>query len=182
MKRRFSSLCFNSIKTPQSSAVSSENAVMNPREVARAARRSIDIACERVRLGEALLVFAEGTRSRTHGMQQTLTAVTRYFDSEVWLLPMGITGTERLFPVGDETIHPSRIVVHAGPPIAAAELREQAGGDRRLIMDTLGLAIAGLLPDPYRGVYGNGVADFARARQLMATLGTTSAQSAVGER
>lgn len=182
LKRRFSSLCFNSIKTPQSSAVSSEDAVMNPREVARAARRSIEIACERVRLGDALLVFAEGTRSRTHGMQQTLTAVTRYFDGDVLLLPVGITGTERLFPVGDETIHPSRIVVHAGRPISADDLRAQAGGDRRLMMDTLGIAIAGLLPEPYRGVYGNGVADFARARELMATLGAPSTQTVAGER
>src|SRR4051812_29065019 len=41
IQRRFSSLCFGTIKTPQSSAVSSEDAVMNPREVARAARQSI---------------------------------------------------------------------------------------------------------------------------------------------
>ena len=179
LKRRFSSLCFNSIKTPQSSALSSENAVMNPREVARAARRSIEIACERVQQGDALLVFAEGTRSRSHGMQQTLTAVTRYFDGDVWLMPIGITGTERLFPVGDEAIHPSRIVVRAGAAVPAEELRARAGGDRRLMMDSLGIAIAGLLPEPYRGVYGNGIADFARAREIVAALGAPAAEPAV---
>lgn len=62
LERRFSSLCFGTIETPQSSALSSEDEIMNAREVAWAARRSIDIAHERLRLGEALLVFAEGTR------------------------------------------------------------------------------------------------------------------------
>ncbi|MBA3271297.1 MAG: 1-acyl-sn-glycerol-3-phosphate acyltransferase, partial [Acidobacteria bacterium] len=65
LKRRFSSLCFGTIKTPQSSGLSTGDAVMNPREVARAARKSIDIAHERLRMGDALLVFAEGTRSRS---------------------------------------------------------------------------------------------------------------------
>ena len=103
LRRRFSSLCFGTIKTPQSSAVSSEEAVMNAREVARAARQSIDMAHERLFRGDALLVFAEGTRSRTREMQQTLTAVTRYFDfPDVWVLPAGITGTEAMFPIGDD--------------------------------------------------------------------------------
>jgi ribonuclease HI len=39
--RRFSSLCFGTIKVPQSSERSSEDAVMNPRDLARAARRAI---------------------------------------------------------------------------------------------------------------------------------------------
>src|SRR5829696_3457481 len=60
LKRRFSSLCFGTIKTPQSTTRSSEDAVMHPREVARVARQCIEIAQDRVRRGEALLVFAEG--------------------------------------------------------------------------------------------------------------------------
>ena len=49
VSRRFSSLCFGTIKIPQSSSRSSGDAVMNAREVARAARRSIEIARERAR-------------------------------------------------------------------------------------------------------------------------------------
>ena len=76
---------------------------MNSRDVARAARRSIEIAYERLRLGEALLVFAEGTRSRTNGMQQILAGVTRYLEGPgTWVLPVGIVGSEELFPIGDE--------------------------------------------------------------------------------
>jgi len=154
LKRRFSSLCFGTIKTPQSSAVSTEDAVMNPREVARAARHSIDIAHERLFKGDALLVFVEGTRSRTRGMQQTLTAVTRYFDfPDVWVLPAGITGTESMFPIGEDGLHPVRATTTIGPPIEARELHELAKGDRRAMMDAVGVKIASLLPPEYRGTY-----------------------------
>src|SRR5262245_40667455 len=131
LKRRFSSLCFGTIKTPQSSSLSSEDAVMNPREVARAARRSIEIAHDRLARGEALLVFAEGTRSRNTEMQQLLTGVTRYLDGpDTWVLPVGITGTEALFPIGEDALHPVQAVAHAGRAIRASLLRECANDDR----------------------------------------------------
>jgi len=153
-KRRFSSLCFGTIKTPQSSAVSSEDAVMNARDVARAARRSIDVAHERLFRGDALLVFAEGTRSRTREMQQTLTAVTRYFDfPDVWVLPAGITGSDEMFPIGEDGLHQVTAVVTIGPPLEARALHEDANGDRRVMMDVVGTKIAELLPAEYRGAY-----------------------------
>ena len=127
---------------------------MNPREVARAARRSIEIANERLGLGDALLVFAEGSRSRTRGMQQTLAGASRYLDgSDTWVLPIGITGTELLFPIGGDTIHPAPVVVRAGKPIHAPALREQSDGNRQVMMDRVGAAIAALLPPDYRGIY-----------------------------
>jgi 1-acyl-sn-glycerol-3-phosphate acyltransferase len=168
LTRRFSSLCFGTIKTPQSSALSTEEAVMNGREVARAARRCIDIAHERLRLGDALLVFAEGTRSRTNGMQQMLPGVARYLEGPgAWVLPVGIVGTEALFPIGDETLHPVRIVTRVGRPIDARVLRERAGNNRRLMMDGIGLAMARLLPPEYRGAYRDCAAELGVAGQLL---------------
>jgi 1-acyl-sn-glycerol-3-phosphate acyltransferase len=171
VKRRFSSLCFGTIRTPQSSGVSSEDAVMNPREVARAARRCIDIAHERLRRGDALLVFAEGRRSRTGGMQPLLAGAARYLEGpDAWVLPTGITGTEAMFPIGEEALYPVRAVVRLGTPIHTRHLRERADGNRQLMMDAIGLAIAALLPAEYQGAYGPDAAGLDEARSLLAAL------------
>jgi len=154
-QRRFSSLCFGTIKVPQSSEVSSGEAVLPPRDVARASRQAIEVARERLESGDALLLFGEGTRSRTGAMQPMLPGVARYLAvPRTWILPVALTGPEELFPVGDPTLHPATVIMQIGRPIRAQALIDCAGRDRRLIVDAIGLAVAELLPDQYRGVYG----------------------------
>jgi len=115
-------------------------------------------------------VFAEGTRSRSYGLQSLLTGATRYLDGpDTWVLPVGITGTEALFPVGGETLHSVRTVACIGRPFAASALRKHAGADRRIMMDTIGLAIAELLPPEFRGAYGD-EADLGDARRVRRDL------------
>jgi 1-acyl-sn-glycerol-3-phosphate acyltransferase len=153
-QRRFSSLCFGTIKVPQSAEVSSEEAVMSPRDVARAARRAIEVANARLDAGDGLLIFGEGTRSRTGALQPMLAGVARYLERpDTWVLPVSLTGTEALFPVEGATICPARVTLTLGTPMQAEALLVESRGDRRLAMDAVGLAIAGLLPDSYRGMY-----------------------------
>jgi 1-acyl-sn-glycerol-3-phosphate acyltransferase len=129
---------------------------LGPRAVASAARQSIDVALGRLRGGDALVLFGEGTRSRSGGMQPMLPAAARYLDVPgAWVLPLGLTGSESLFPVDLSSPRPARVVARLGVPIEAAALVGRAAGDKRLVMDTLGLAIAETLPEPYRGVYGD---------------------------
>lgn len=170
-QRRFSSLCFGTVKAPQSTEVSSGEAVLNSREVARAARRAIDVAHSRLAAGDALLIFGEGTRSRTRQMQPMLAAVARYLDAPgTWVLPMALTGPDQLFPIDGAMLRPAQVVMQIGCPFPADALLSAAGGDRRVAMDAIGLAISRLLPDSFRGVYA-AEAEFARARQaLSATL------------
>jgi 1-acyl-sn-glycerol-3-phosphate acyltransferase len=154
--RRFSSLCFGTIKVPQSSERSTEDAMMNSRDVARAARRAIEIAHERLSLGEALLIFGEGSRSRTAQMQQFLPGTARYIDLPgTWVLPIGISGTEKLFPIDGASLHAVPITMRIGTPIPASNLRDRFKRDRRAMMNSIGLAVANLLPSEYRGVYAN---------------------------
>jgi 1-acyl-sn-glycerol-3-phosphate acyltransferase len=169
LQRHFSSLCFGTIRTPQNTGVSSDEAVMSPREVARAARRVIEVAHERLALGEALLVFGEGTRSRTASMQPMLPGVARYLDRvDTWMLPVGITGTEAVFPVQDNRLHAGRIVVRIGAPVKGAALCACARGVRRLVMDAVGLAISELLPPSYRGAYDVSNETLADAARVLA--------------
>lgn len=153
-ERRFSSLCFGTIKVPQSNEVSTEEAVLSSRDVARAARRAIEVAHARLVAGDALLLFGEGTRSRTGAMQPMLPGVARYLDLPgTWILPIGLAGTETLFAVEDSTLRPARVRMHVGEAIRADDLLHSARGDRRAVMDAIGHAIAQLVPLPYRGVY-----------------------------
>jgi 1-acyl-sn-glycerol-3-phosphate acyltransferase len=153
-RRRFSSLCFGTITVPQSAEVSSEEAILNPREVARA-DQSIQVAHKRLISGDALLLFGEGTRSRSGSMQPMLAAVARYLEvADAWVMPAGLTGSEALFPLGGATVYSSRVGMRLGQPFRAEALLARANGDRRLAMDAIGLAVADVLPAAYRGVYG----------------------------
>jgi 1-acyl-sn-glycerol-3-phosphate acyltransferase len=156
-QRRFSSLCFGTIKVPQSAEVASEDAVLNARELARAARRAIDVAEQRLREGDALILFGEGTRSRTGEMQSMLPGAARYLGVPgTWVLPAGLTGSEALFSVETSALRSARVLVELGHPLRADLLCARTNGNRRLMMDTLGLAVAETLPAAYRGFYRNG--------------------------
>lgn len=166
-QRRFSSLCFGTIKVPQSLEVSSEDAVLPSRDVARAARHAITAAHHRLEAGDALLLFGEGTRSRTAQMRPLLAAVARYLEvPDVWVLPVGLTGPEHLFPVGETNISPRRVVMTVGAPIRASSILSGARRDRRVAMDAIGLAIARLLPPHYQGAYRE-ADQFAAARAIL---------------
>lgn len=171
VRRRFSSLCFGTIKVPQSAARSSEEAMMKPRDVALAAQRVIQLAQDRLALGEALLVFAEGTRSRSGQMQPFLPGVARYLQfAGTWVVPMGIAGTEKLFPLAEDSLHPVRLTLTIGRVVPASLIRDRTQGNRKLIMDSLGVAVAALLPLEYRGVYADGVPGLDAARRVCDAL------------
>ena len=114
-------------------------------------------------------------------MQELLVGVTRYLDDPgTWVLPVGITGTDGLFPIGDEALHPVRVIVRAGTPFAAAALRTCAGDNRRLMMDAIGVAIADVLPPDYRGRYGESAEDLGEARRVLSET-RRAAQSSAGD-
>ena len=171
-ERRFSSLCFGTIKVPQSAEVASGEAAMGARDVARAAREAIAVAHARLDAGDALIVFGEGTRSRTAAMQPLLPAATRYVDApDIWITPVGLTGSESLFPVDTSTVRPATVTATVGTPLSARALWTAVDGNRRSMADALGLAIAELLPPDYRGVYDGGRGTQARM-QLRAAART----------
>ncbi|MCC6217508.1 MAG: hypothetical protein IT376_21805 [Polyangiaceae bacterium] len=167
--RRLSSLSFGAVKTPQSSDRASDEAVMSRRDVARFAARAFEALAERRAAGDHVLVFVEGARSRSGRMQAALPAVSRYLDPPGTLVvPLAILGSDRLVPLGEERARPAVVTVHVGAPIDAARLRDAAAGNRKRMMDAVGLAIAGQLPEERRGAYGEASPALARAEEALA--------------
>jgi 1-acyl-sn-glycerol-3-phosphate acyltransferase len=169
--RRLASLCFGTIKLPQSPSRASDEAVMPPREVARIAREVFRTAADRQLQGDHLLIFPAGSRSRSGAMQRSLAAVSRYCQQpDALILPFGLTGCEKLVPLGEDHVYTARVGVKLGAPIAAATVFERCGKKRQLVVDTLSFLIADVLPSEYRGVYDGNDGELVAARAIATEL------------
>ena len=169
--RRLASLCFGTVKLPQSPSRASGGAVIPRRETLRLARETLRTARERRERGEHLLIFSEGSRSRTGAMRRALPAVARYIEEPfATVVPFGVWGTEKGFPPGENRAYVHPVRVRIGRPIDARRLFEPPVRSRARIADAIGYRIAELLPPEYRGVYGEVPAELAGARELAASL------------
>jgi 1-acyl-sn-glycerol-3-phosphate acyltransferase len=108
--------------------------------------------------GHVLFVFPEGTRSSDGALQEARDGVALLaLRTGAPIVPIGISGSERVWPKGQRLPHPGgRVKVRIGRPFRPAdELPE--GTDRaaakRRTTDLIMRRIAELLPATQRGVY-----------------------------
>ena len=115
-----------------------------------------------VRGGENIMIFPEGTRSRTGSMiegKKGILLIARLTKASI--IPIGMTGTEILLPInkngdmGGEKFNYSDVNIKFGEPVSlpVKEKEEDKHAYDERCMEYIMKSIANLLPEKYRGVY-----------------------------
>ena len=89
----------------------------------RTAVKSFDLAVQRIRKGNSVVVFPEEGRSRERAMRPFQRGgFLLALRSELPILPVAIDGTFDIFPVGAKRITPGPVTIRVGTPIPTAGL------------------------------------------------------------
>ena len=89
----------------------------------RTAVKSFDMAAERIRKGNTIVVFPEEGRSRERNMRPFQRGgFLLALKSELPIVPIAINGTFDVFRVGARRVTPGRVTVTVTPPIPTAGL------------------------------------------------------------
>jgi 1-acyl-sn-glycerol-3-phosphate acyltransferase len=114
--------------------------------------------------GQVLFIFPEGTRSRDGAVQRPRDgAAVLALRTGAPILPIGIGGSNGVWPRGQKLPHPGgQVTVRVGRPFRVAD-ELPPGTDRKaakgLATDLIMRRIAELLPPAQRGVYGGSEPD-----------------------
>jgi len=125
--RRMASLGLSTLKTAQSSSLSHNEAGLSPREVGRIAVETVHRAEQAMLEGRPVLVYAEGARSRSGRLQPFLKGVNRYAaNPAVSVVPVSISGTDRVYPIDSPVMLPGRVRLVMGEPVPASLGRKES--------------------------------------------------------
>ncbi len=117
------------------------------RQTHRAAQEALDTAMTVLKAGGGFGIYPEGTRSRDGKLARGKTGVAWLaLTADCPVVPVGITGTDRIQPIGSRWPRPHRFTVAFGEPLTFPEHRGKAGSNRsrREVTDTIMNAVAEL--------------------------------------
>jgi 1-acyl-sn-glycerol-3-phosphate acyltransferase len=121
----------------------------------RDSMRSLESALAVLREGTAFGIYPEGTRSRDGRLYRGRTGVGWLaMTSGAPVVPVALTGTDRVQPVGARGVRVAPVRVRFGPPVHPADYAGQpAGRARRGITDEVMRRIADLSPQERADAY-----------------------------
>ncbi|MEG0133870.1 MAG: lysophospholipid acyltransferase family protein [Clostridium sp.] len=124
-------------------------------------KEAISKIIQRLKAGENIMMFPEGTRSRTGKMiegKKGLLLIAKL--SKANIVPIGITGTEDFLPIndkdmGEENFKSAKVTVKFGDVISMpSKFKDEDKNDYNdRAMTEVMKSIAALLPEDYRGLY-----------------------------
>ena len=126
------------------------------RDDTRAAIASLDTALAVLGQGEAFGIYPEGTRSRDGRIYRGRTGVGHLaLTAGCPVVPVGLSGTEDIQPVGSNRPRRAKVSVRFGPPIQVAEEYDgvPSGRARRELTDRIMAAIGELTGQDPAGIY-----------------------------
>ena len=126
------------------------------RDDTKAAIASLDTALEVLGRGEAFGIYPEGTRSRDGRIYRGRTGVAHLaLTAGCPVVPVGLTGTQDIQPVGSTLPRLASVTVRFGPPIDVAGEYDgvPSGRARRELTDRVMAAIGGLSGQEEAGIY-----------------------------
>jgi 1-acyl-sn-glycerol-3-phosphate acyltransferase len=132
------------------------------RDDSKAALASLDTALQVLGRGDAFGIYPEGTRSRDGRLYRGRTGVAHLaLTAGVPVVPVGLTGTEKLQPVGTRFPKVVPVTVTFGTPIPVAGRFEGVplGRARRELTDEIMAAIQAMTGQEESGIYNDRAPD-----------------------
>lgn len=116
---------------------------------------------KKLKSGRNVLIFPEGTRSRSGKMIEAKSGIMLIAKlSKVPIVPIGIYGSEKFLPINDEDMarekfHHADVYVNIGKPINLPKRNnnEDRKAYRKRAVNYIMKNISKLIPEEYRGVY-----------------------------
>ena len=128
------------------------------RDDTRAALASLDIALDILSEGGAFGIYPEGTRSRDGRLYRGRTGVAHLaLTSGAPVVPVGLTGTQDIQPVGSNLPRLAKVTVRFGEPLHFQQQYDgvPVGRARREVTDQVMNAIQKLSGQQFAGVYND---------------------------
>jgi len=139
--RRMASMALNTLKTAQSAGLAHNELQMSPREIASIAIGTVHTAKERMVAGDIVLLYGEGSRSRSRRLGPFIKAVRKYAQVEgCRIVPMGIIDSDKMMPLERITMSPFPVQLRIGSAIPVSEMGPLGA------METAWHAVAQMLP------------------------------------